>query len=66
MLVFVLRGNLREWEHIHMFTEERLDRALANREWCSLFPYVTVNVLAASSSDHNPILVHFNEFQKDQ
>jgi hypothetical protein len=39
------------------FTKERLDRALANRKWCSLFSYVTINVLAASSSDHNPILV---------
>ncbi|XP_062152877.1 uncharacterized protein LOC133861169 [Alnus glutinosa] len=49
-----------------LFTKERLDRALANREWCSIFPYVTVHVLAASSSDHNPILVHFNEFQEER
>jgi hypothetical protein len=43
------------------FTQERLDRAVANCEWCILFPYVTAPILAACSSDHNPILVYFTE-----
>jgi hypothetical protein len=48
------------------FTQERLDREMANRESCTLFPHVTVTVLAASSSDHNPLLVHFNEYQEER
>jgi hypothetical protein len=39
------------------FTKERLDRAVANPEWCSLFPIFSVEVLAARTSDHSPILV---------
>jgi len=35
-----------------MFTKERLDRALANQEWCSIF------VLAARTSDHAPLYVY--------
>jgi hypothetical protein len=35
-----------------MFTKERLDRALANQEWCSIFPAFKVDVLAARTSDH--------------
>lgn len=27
---------------------------------------MTVNVLAASSSDHNPLLVNFNEYQEER
>jgi hypothetical protein len=27
-----------------MFTKERLDRALANQEWCSIFPAFKVDV----------------------
>jgi hypothetical protein len=46
------------------FIQERLDRALANCGWCSLFPHVTVTVLAASRSDHNPISVLFSEVQE--
>jgi hypothetical protein len=43
------------------FTQERLDRAVANSEWCSRFNHVRVQVLEAIASDHNPILVLFNE-----
>jgi len=39
------------------FTRERLDRAVANQEWCSRFLHVIVSVLAAVNSDHHPILV---------
>lgn len=42
------------------FTQERLDRAVANLEWCNLFNNVVVEVLASWSSDHNPILISFS------
>jgi hypothetical protein len=41
------------------FTKERLDRAVANGEWCSLFPNMEVSVLARRSSDHNPIFIAY-------
>jgi hypothetical protein len=43
------------------YTQERLDRAVANREWCTLFSVASVTNLAACSSNHNPILVSFLE-----
>jgi hypothetical protein len=36
-------------------TLERLDRALANKEWCELFDVVEVSILARICSDHNPV-----------
>jgi hypothetical protein len=39
------------------FTRERLDRAVANSEWCNIFPRVSVLVLAARTSDHSPLIV---------
>jgi hypothetical protein len=41
------------------FTQERLDRAAANTEWCEYFTEVNVAVLARRSSDHNPLVVSF-------
>jgi endonuclease/exonuclease/phosphatase family metal-dependent hydrolase len=38
----------------------RLDRALASAEWCSRFPLATVENLAATSSDHGPILLRWD------
>jgi hypothetical protein len=38
---------------------ERLDRAVANREWGVHFRNTEVNVLAARSSDHKPIWVQY-------
>jgi hypothetical protein len=37
--------------------KERLDRAVANAEWCSFFNLVNVEVLPRTCSDHSPILV---------
>ncbi|MCI07323.1 endonuclease/exonuclease/phosphatase family protein [Trifolium medium] len=37
--------------------EERLDRALANSLWLSLFPNAKLINLLTSHSDHNPILL---------
>lgn len=39
------------------FTEEQLDRATANLEWCERFRHAVVSVLAARSLDHNPLWV---------
>jgi hypothetical protein len=39
------------------FIKERLDRAVANRAWCALFPNREIRVLAARTSDHNPVMV---------
>jgi len=39
------------------FTRERLDCTVANPEWCAIFPIV----LVARTSDHNPMVVKFQE-----
>ena len=39
------------------FTKVRLDRAVANTQWCSMFQEASVQVLAGRSSDHKPILL---------
>jgi hypothetical protein len=41
-------------------TMERLDRALANMEWCELFDVVEVSILARICSDHNLIHVAYS------
>jgi hypothetical protein len=41
------------------FVKEHLDKALANKGWCSKFPDFTVEVLAACSSYHNPLWINF-------
>lgn len=38
------------------FTKERLDY-----EWCARFQVVSVTILVARTSDHNPVYVQFNE-----
>jgi len=42
------------------YTQERLDRAVANVSWTLMFDVVDVNVLARSSLNHHPILVNFS------
>jgi hypothetical protein len=39
------------------FIQERLDRAVGNCEWRWMFPEMAVDILAARSSDHTPILI---------
>jgi hypothetical protein len=39
------------------FMKERLDRAVANRAWCAMFKNREIRVLAARTSDHNPVMV---------
>lgn len=54
------RGPKYSWKNgrdIENFTNGRLDRAVANQSWCSVFSLAVVNVLVGRSSDHKPILV---------
>ncbi|KAL7173403.1 hypothetical protein ACSBR2_032795 [Camellia fascicularis] len=37
---------------------ERLDRAIYNEDWRTLFPEATVQVLPRTYSDHSPLVVH--------
>ncbi|XP_028055196.1 uncharacterized protein LOC114259389 [Camellia sinensis] len=39
-------------------TMERLDRAMSNSEWQTMFPEATVRVLPRTYSDHSPLLVY--------
>lgn len=43
------------------FTQERLDRAVVISDWCSRFQHPEFHVLAARTSDHNPILISYSE-----
>lgn len=45
-------------------TRERLDRVVANHEWCQNFNVVSVEVLPRLCSDHNPLLVSFSNHQE--
>lgn len=42
------------------FIKACLDRAMTNTEWCDLYPDASVEVLAARTSDHRPILIRFS------
>ncbi|XP_042953504.1 uncharacterized protein LOC122290052 [Carya illinoinensis] len=56
-------GNKFTWSNCHedeSFTKERLDRAIANVDWKSLYPVHTVETLPAICSDHSPILLDFS------
>lgn len=54
---FTWRNNREGDEYI----EERIDRAVANSCWLSRFSWHSIEVLAARSSDHNPVLMSFDE-----
>ena len=41
--------------------KERLDRAVANLGWCSLFKKVEVKILATRMLDHKPLLLSFSD-----
>lgn len=43
------------------FTKERLDRAIANSEWRSMYEDVEVIVIASRSSDHHPLQQKLND-----
>ena len=39
------------------FIQERLDKGVANKEWCSRFPNFCISMEVVACSDHNPILL---------
>ncbi|KAL8156414.1 hypothetical protein AgCh_001488 [Apium graveolens] len=41
--------------------QERLDRGLANQDWCSLFPQAEVQNLEVATSDHLPLFLNLNK-----
>ena len=49
--------------HDETFTQERLDRAIGNSGWCDTHKSAGVEVMAARTSDHHPLLVTFNTHQ---
>jgi ribonuclease HI len=49
--------------HDGTYTQERLDRALANSGWCDMYKSAGVEVMAARASDHHPLFVSFNTHQ---
>lgn len=42
------------------WVQERLDRGLATKPWCDLFPAAEVKVLEVSTSDHMPLLLQLH------
>ncbi|XP_042961719.1 uncharacterized protein LOC122296220 [Carya illinoinensis] len=51
---FTWSNNIRGKE----FTKERIDRAMANKEWKELFRGATCTALAAVKSDHSPLYIN--------
>lgn len=54
------RGAKFTWSNRHedsSFTKERLDRALANKEWKNIFTVSSVETMTALCSDHSPIFL---------
>jgi len=45
-------------------TLERLDRGVANPEWCGVFDVVEVEVLPRYFSDHSPLLISLDRSSK--
>jgi hypothetical protein len=41
--------------------EEKLDRALANVNWCNMFPNAKLECLTATASDHYPLLFSWDK-----
>ena len=67
LLEFLARGNKMSWQGRRgkgqgAFTVRcRLDRALANEEWHTLFPYSYTEYLRLVGSDHRPVVAFLEE-----
>jgi hypothetical protein len=46
------------------YCRTRLDRGLANADWCCRFPEASVKHLTAAASDHGPILLQWRSVQR--
>lgn len=60
------RGSCYTWSNNHSdksFTKERLDRGVANQKWSEFYTDTWVEILAACSSDHKPLLLHMSRGQ---
>ncbi|KAG2719857.1 hypothetical protein I3760_02G010500 [Carya illinoinensis] len=59
-------GDKYTWSNLHRdetFTNERLDRAVANPDWIEVYKEAWVEVMVASTSDHKPLLVHLIKYK---
>lgn len=56
---FTWSNNMRGRE----FTNERIDRAMANKEWNELFNQAYYNIMAAVKSDHSPLHVNLQHIE---
>lgn len=57
------------WSNCHgdeSFTKEHLDRIVANKQWVDPMECVTVEVLTAVRSDHQPIFFHTQNINHSQ
>ncbi|KAL8106281.1 hypothetical protein AgCh_029900 [Apium graveolens] len=43
------------------WVQERLERGLANQDWCNMFPMTEVKVLEVATSDHLPLFLQLNK-----
>jgi exonuclease III len=48
------------------FVRERLDRGMANAEWCSLFPGAEISAEAGECSDHCPLILSTSKVLQNQ
>jgi hypothetical protein len=48
------------------YIHEWLDRAVANHQWCGLNGQSVVNVLAACSSNHNPLVMNIFAWMENE
>lgn len=56
-------GDIFTWERSrgkNGWIQERLDRGMANSKWNEMFPLAEVQVLATSTSDHMPLMLHLH------
>ena len=59
--VFTWRNHCKEMQ---TYICERLDRAVANKEWCDMFPQAVVLNGEPRHSDHRPIIVKLEGVDK--
>lgn len=48
------------------FTKERLDRAVASKNWCEIYTQAEVHVMVTCSSDHKPLILKINDKQEER
>src|SRR5690606_483940 len=67
LLEFPTKGNIMSWQGRRgkgsgaVMVRCRLDRALANEEWHTLFPCSFTEYLGMIGSDHRPVVAHLDD-----